>query len=1036
MQVTSYNIYSASAGSGKTFTLVREYLKIILTPGITGNFRQLLAITFTNKAVNEMKQRILGSLFEFSQTSSKEKSSPLFQTLRIELGLTPDELQERAKKTLKLILHNYAFFDVSTIDKFTHRIIRTFARDLKLPQNFEVVLDTDLLLDEAVGRLISKVGFDEKLTSVLIDFALEKIEDDKSWDVSIDLNNIGRLLFNENHLPHLKKMEGKRIDDFLKLKERLGSKIRSLELEAIKNATAVVQFIDECGLESSDFPRETLPNHFKKIREGFFGPGVLYNNKLEANLTEGTILKSGIELPSDEIAPVILDNYLRIKEIIYRIAFLRNAYNNSMPLTILNALQQEVKTLEKERDQLPITSFNGIISNAIKNQPAPFIYERLGEKYRHYFIDEFQDTSELQWNNLIPLISNALESEDEQGNKGSLLLVGDAKQAIYRWRGGKAEQFLGLCSRADSPFVITPEIENLPLNYRSKKEIVVFNNAFFTSVSSFLNSDHYKTLFIDGNQQDYHHAEGGLVQLDFLEGEEEKTIDELYCEKVLQTIREVIEKSYAFGDICILTRKRKHGILVSDFLLQNGIPLISSETLLLKSNRKVKFLIQLLWYCAYPEDLENAYGILYFLGSDKIEIHDFIQKNLEGIHGCLLKDYSFDLGYLKQVSVYDGLEYAIKQFGLAEESDAYLTFLLDEVLLVEQREDTGITAFLNYWEKKRDKLSIVAPENMNAVQIMTVHKAKGLEFPIVIFPYANTHIYEERNPKLWLPVRAEDYNGFGELLTSKKQEVAQYGPEAGEIYGEEQQKLELDAFNLLYVALTRAINALFVISEKDLTSDGSHREQYYSGLFIHYLKERGIWDVNVPAYSFGSLNKKEGREKLEHLKDYVPYQYSYKDRPEFKIIATSGALWDTDREEALSRGTRIHRLMEMISTSSDVDHALNILAKNGVLGEEEKDLRQTAEYITDHPDLNMFFQKDLVIKSERDIITEKGLILRPDRLVFQGKNVSILDYKTGRKNPKHHEQLYAYADALEAIGYQIEHKVIVYIDKKIQPEFI
>jgi len=983
-----------------------------------------------------MKQRILESLYEFSCTKDQENSSTLFRMLMSDLNMDPVELQLKAEKTLKQILHNYAFFDISTIDKFTHRIIRTFAKDLKLPQNFEVVLDTDILLDEAVNRLISKAGSNKKLTSILVEFALEKIDDSKSWDIAFDLNNIGKLLFNENHHPHLRSIENKKIDVFLELKKKLISEQHELKLKAVSAANKVLDFIIECGLEYSDFPRETLPNHFKKIRDGNFAATILYNNKLQENLENEKILKSGIDLPSNEIAGILLVHYLHLKEMIYKIALYTNAYSNSVPLTILNAIQQELHNLQQERDLLPITSFNRIISNEIKNQPAPFIYERLGEKYRHYFIDEFQDTSEMQWNNLVPLISNALESEDEQGQRGSLFLVGDAKQAIYRWRGGRAEQFLNLISLNSQPFVIAPEVHDLPVNFRSGPNIVAFNNAFFTSTSVFLKNKSYHSLFLEGNHQNCNTENGGYVQMSFLEEEDDNSLDAIYCERVLQTIEQLRQQYYNYKDICILTRKRKHGILISDFLMQNKIPLVSSETLLLKRNKKIAFLIALLHYCTHPLDLENNYEILYFLEENTKNKHNFIKQNISILPQVLRENYNFEFEFLMRVSVYDGLEYAIKQFKLAENSDAYITFLLDEVLRVELQEDTGIITFLSYWEKKKDNLSIVAPDNLNAVRIMTIHRSKGLEFPVVIFPFANTHIYEEMNPKLWLPLHDQIKSSFKEILISKKQEVLHYSTEAANIYEDEQHKLEFDAFNLLYVALTRAVDALYIFTENDLTKKGEHKPHYYSGLFIHYLIELGLWNSEKNTYSFGKPGLNKTIEKSGQPEKRIPYNYSYKNRPEFRILASSGVLWASKRQEAISRGTAIHQLMENIITHEDVEKALDQLQNSAIFKGDKLLYEELVHAIIDHPQLKVFFEKDKGVKNECDILTKNGLILRPDRLVFNGNNVAILDYKTGKRHPKYQEQLYAYADALENMGYNVDSKVIVYIDKEVTAEFI
>ena len=983
-----------------------------------------------------MKQRILERLYEFSKTKVDERGSTLFNLLKNDLKLDKEELQKRAEITLKQILHNYAFFDISTIDKFTHRIIRTFAKDLKLPQNFEVVLDTDILLDEAVNRLINKTGADNKLTEILLEFALEKIDDDKSWDIAFDLNKIGKLLFNENHYSPLKAISGNNIDDFIRLKKALIRAQKSLQEKAKKTALEVLEYIQECGLEYTDFPRETLPNHFKKIKDGIFNPLLLYNNKLEENIEGGNFLKSGFELPAPEIASFLLEKYKELKADIYTIAFYKNAYDNSVPLTIINAIQQELRDLEKERDLLPISSFNRIISNEIKDQPAPFIYERLGEKYRHYFIDEFQDTSEMQWNNLIPLISNALDSEDEQGKRGSLFLVGDAKQAIYRWRGGRAEQFLNLLSSEQQAFVIDPKVHDLPINFRSGPEIVAFNNSFFSSIAAYLNKAAYNSLYTKGSNQQSNAEAGGYIELSFLNNDAEEDIEQLYLEKILGIIEKSLEHGFDYNDIAILTRKRKEGILISDFLMQNDIPLVSSETLLLKRNKKVAFLIALLKHCIQPLDLENNYNILYFLEDNPSKKHSSISENLSEVTQLLKEGYDFDINFLKQNAVYDGLEYAIKKFALVNTSDAYITFLLDEVLGVEMTEDAGVSSFLNFWEKKENSLSIVAPANLNAVRIMTIHKAKGLEFPVVIFPFANTFIYEEMNPKLWLPLPSHLDPAFEQLLISKKNEVQHYSPEATRIFEDEHFKLELDAFNLLYVALTRAVDALYILTEKDLTKTGEHKPRYFSGLFIHYLKEQGLWISDLDEYSFGTLDFSKQSASSNIMEKTIPYLYTYKNRPEFRVIAKSDMLWDSKRQEALSKGTAIHRLMETIYHREDMESALNRFKSAVNFDGAIEKYRVLANTIINHPRLKGFYDNDMHIKNECDILTENGLILRPDRLVFNGNKVAILDYKTGKKQFKHKEQLYAYSDALERMGFEVNSKVIVYIDKQVTAEFI
>ncbi len=1035
MEASPYKIYSASAGSGKTYTLTKEYLKIILSSKTPKSYGQILAITFTNKAVNEMKQRILDSLYEFGTIEAYSKQSDLFKDVSRELNIEPKILQSKAKKIHKSILHNYAFFDISTIDKFTHRLIRTFAKDLKIPQNFEVIIDTELLLSEAVERLIAKAGTYELLTSALLDFTFEKIDDNKSWDISFDLKKVGNMLFDENNIEHLKDFKSKNISDFIELKKTIKASIRKLELITIKKAKLVNAIIESEGLDVTDFPRQTLPNHFIKITEGEFSPTKLYNNKLEENLRSGKIFKAGTKNAPDHIASRFLEIYVSIKQNVYQRAMYNNIYNNIVPLTVLNEIQKEINIICKERDQLTLSSFNTIISNEIKNQPAPFIYERLGEKYRHYFIDEFQDTSELQWKNLVPLIGNALESLDEYGKMGSLLLVGDAKQAIYRWRGGKAEQFMDLSNKKTIPYVVEPVTVELPKNYRSFSEIINFNNSFFKTSSSFLNNEAYAELYVSGNQQNINTKEGGFIELSFIPNEKEENDNELYCNKVFETINElVLEKGYDYKDICVLVRSNSHSYVLADFLVAQEIPIISSESLLLKSSNEVNFLVNLLKYGTQPKDVDTAYEILYFLAREHKSRHQFIQTHLYSLNDFLKTEYDFVIE--KQLSVYDVFEKAIRQFNLAKISDAYITSLMDEVLDIEQKEGVSAQLFLSFWEKKKDKLSLKAPDNIDAVQIMTIHKSKGLEFPIVIFPFANSLIYG-KDEKIWLPVSSEEFNGFTEMLVTKKQEMEEYGDVAAQLFVEEHSKMELDAFNVLYVALTRAVKALYIISKKEINTKGEPNMNRYSGLFINYLKEKGIWNDTDLTYNFGKLEKEitpiVNKDKIAN----IAYLYTSKDRPSFKIVTNSSVLWESNRKEAMEKGNLIHLLLSYIKTEKDVDKAIAILIRDGNLSFKESIIIKTKVMkIIEHPKLIKYYKEGNIVKNEKDIITAEGLLLRPDRVVIKGREVTIIDYKTGLANNIYHDQVNEYAAALKAMNYTIANKIIVYINEQITPEFI
>lgn len=1037
----SYKIYSASAGSGKTSTLVEEYLGILLANERPREFRKVLAITFTNKAVNEMKERILWSLQAFSTVPRPPKAEYMFESLKDTLGLSEGELKDRASRRLKEILHNYAFFDVSTIDKFNHRLIRTFARDLKLPQNFEVVLDTEQLLSEAVNRVLNKAGNDDQLTRFLIEFSIEKTEADKSWDLSHDLRKIGKLIFEENHARALDELHNFDLKGFTRLQSFLAASKKKTEEEIRSIAAETLALIEANGLEPMDFSRGSFPKWLAKVSEGIistkfdtqwqqkFGQEDPYA-KSKPEATKATI---------DGLMPSLTDSFNAIRRLSYHYSFLENAYRNMVPLTVLNVLHQEVRGIQLEKDQLPIAFFNTLISDAIRDQPAPFIYERLGERYRHYFIDEFQDTSGMQWHNLVPLVGSALEGVDEQGEAGSLMLVGDAKQAIYRWRGGKAEQFMDLFNERSSPFVMEPELRKRGHNYRSHETIIRFNNDFFSSIGPLLAHPDYRELYLEGNQQKASNNREGLVSLRFLDPPRDEK-DLYYCQAVSSQIRELLGKGYQYADICILTRRKKEGVMIADHLVGEDIPIISSESLLLASHHKVIFLVNFLRLIHDPKDQEAAYEVLYYLAGDETLRNKNIAPWIKKVEVYLRETFEIELRSLQTRSAYDLVEELIRTFDLARESDAYLAFLLDEALILEQEEDGSIYRFLQHWEEKKEKLSIAAPEKMNAIQVMTVHKAKGLEFPIVIYPYAITDIYNSRmsrETRFWIPVNPDEHFGFPSLMINKCPEMLAYGEAAADIYEQEQRKLELDAYNLLYVALTRPVKALYIISEKN---DQLHKEtgtpKYYSGLFIHFLKQQNLWQEEQEVFEFGSLPPAESTTDDDPV-EKVPFPYTAKDRPSFRILTHGGNLWDTERGEAIERGTFVHLVLSEIHTETDLPPVLDELKHRGEINEVEyEDLITRMLDVIRHPQLSEFFEKGLEVRNETGIITSDGVLLRPDRLVITGKGVSILDYKTGKPDPRYHEQLYAYSDALEEMGYQINHRVLVYINDTVNPEFI
>jgi len=1041
LEDSNFKIFSASAGSGKTYALAKAYLKLLLSNNSAVKFRQILAITFTNKAVDEMKTRILDNLYAFGQDQVPEKQESLFQSLCDELSLNEEQLRQRSQLILKRILHNYSFFEISTIDKFNHKIIKTFARDLHLSQNFEVELNLDLLLEEAVGRLLERAGNDEKLTEVLIAFSLEKIDEDKSWNITYDLIEIGKLLFQENHSAHIDPLRDKSIGDFQKIQERIASEGKSIEEKVKQLAQTVLQEIENHGFDFTDFPRQTLPNHFKKMVDGELDPKKLYAAKtLEPNLVEGKLLKANDKRDVTQLAVALLESYLIIKRLVYRHSYLQNMYGNIVPMTVLNEIAKEIKNIEMDRDIIPISSLNAILSKEIKNQPVPFIYERMGEKYRHYFIDEFQDTSKMQWENLVPLIGNALESEDQKHERGSLFLVGDVKQAIYRWRGGRAEQFLNLINKKSHPFVVEPSIYSLDTNWRSYDEIVNYNNSFFIKMAPVLGNEDYRNLFLNDSHQKTNNKPGGYIQMSFLDADMEDK-DDVYCEETLKSIQHIVSENHAYSDICVLVRDNKKGMLLADFLAQRNIPIISSDALLLAKNEKVIFLISILRIFENTKDREAAYHILMYLSPDENGKHTFISKNLEDIEAFLMAEYNFNITTLKGEPVLTILETAIVQFELYQGSVAHISFLMDEVLDLEKREGPSVYAFLNYWEVKRESLSIAAPDGVDAVKIMTIHKAKGLEYPFVIFPFANAILDDKRKKKkTWVPATTDDNAlGLEEFLINNNKDMLEYNEVAHQRYVAEEQKTLLDSMNVLYVALTRPVKGLFVITESSKKEVASvEAASSYSDLFQLYVKQANIPEKESGVYTIGTFPSKEMVEtSSESTENHIRYVTRPKDDAGFTISTKSGRLWDDERLEAIEMGNVIHFALSQIETINDVDAVLERLEIEGHFPKEAAgDIKQKIMAVVNHPKLKDLFLDDLHVLNEREILTTDGLSLRPDRIVISKNEATIIDYKTGKPSPKHKEQIANYADILRDMDFTIKQSIIVYIDQEIDPIFV
>ena len=1034
----SFAIYNASAGAGKTHTLVKEYLKILLLDRQDDAYRKILAITFTNKAVAEMKTRIVACLHSFSTSSDGGKFAAMFKQLVEETGLTPAALTAKSGRIIKSIIHNYASFDISTIDKFTHKVIRSFAYDLDLPMSFEVSLDTEELLQEAVDAVVAEAGVDDELTKLLINFSLAKADEDKSWDVSRDLKEVGQLLLKESNRAQIALFKDKTIEDFDLVSQELRKRVKAISEKIKTLGQGLLATLEREGIDPGSFSRKSFPNHLQKVATDTMATEKRYACVDDVAVNKGAKDGDAIQM----ILPGMVGDLQEVYRLDGQRAFYQAFLKNITPLSLLNRLEQEMQKIQEEKNILSIAEFNAIIHEQIKEQPAPFIYERLGERYHHFFIDEFQDTSEMQWLNLIPLIDNALAGQDHVGVKGSLMIVGDPKQSIYRWRGGKAEQFIAL-SKEENPFS-NPDKQTVHLdtNYRSYAEVIHFNNAFFNFLSGEFEQADYRDLYENHSFQKTTNKSGGCVTIQLLEESEkgedaEKKLEE-HAEATFEAIQRIVSEGFAYEDIVVLTRKRKEGVLLANYLTERKVPILSSESLLINNAAEVRFIIHVLRFIKNEQDKEAKAMLLYFIARRLAlgnEIHDFIAKGLafeteEALEEAL-KAEGLEISFkqCRAKSLYDAVEAVVVAFIPDKMTNSYVLYFMDILLERTVKYQYGIGDFLSYWQENYTKFSIPTPEGRNAVQIMTIHKSKGLEFPVVIFPFVEESISHRMRDKLW--VEFEDDTLAADLpraLVDSKKDVAQYGTTVAQLFNQQSQEMILDGINVLYVALTRAEEQLHIITRRKTTKEGFAED--ISKYFLSYLAHIGTYEEDKDYYVFGQTARVSTPSVQDAHRQHavIATVANLLDFDAIKIAQKESMMWDSVSQEAIAYGNLVHEIMSYVQTAEDVPIALDrALAEGLILEEQRMKLLTTLEAIVNHPDLLPYFIKGSKVLNERLIIKAGARNSIPDRVVIQGKDAYLLDYKTGKHEEKYKKQINAYAFSLEEMGYVVRKKILLYI---------
>ncbi|MDF1673573.1 MAG: UvrD-helicase domain-containing protein [Vicingaceae bacterium] len=1037
--------YNSSAGTGKTFTLVKEYLKIALATDNTFQYRNILAVTFTNKAAAEMKERVLDALKAIAGITKLEGTpqfvlAELVKPIEQEgLGVSEEVLKDRSYKVLKSILHNYNDFAISTIDKFTHKIIRTFAHDLQLPLNFNIELGEKEVLKSAIDMLVAQVGNNDKLTKILVEYAIQKSDDEKSWNIERDLLSFAEKLLKDGNEFHLENIRDLTISDFEDIKKYINKGIKQFETKVKELGEGALKFIDNKGIERNTFSHSDYPNYWSKVMNledfsvGKRLASVFEDDKDLFSKSKPQTQKDLIEENKQELLDLFsgFQDFLKdeLSQYIINKEVLKNLYN----IAVLNEIEKTINEFKTDNNILNLSDFNKRIAAIVASEPAPFIYERLGEKYQHYLIDEFQDTSITQWHNMLPLVDNSL------ANGKFNMIVGDAKQAIYRWRGGEVEQIIAfpkVYGHNNNPLLLEREQsidrnfdqKELATNYRSKAEIVDFTNQFFQSVAPEL-PEKYNKLYNELNQGFEKLNIGGGIEVLGFEGINDKDSEQVedYKEKtigyVLEKVKECLKDEYSLKDIAILCRGNKDAVEISEFLLNEGVNVVSSESLLLGNSNEVVFVIDLLRYLTNPGDTNYQIKVMRYLTQYVYKEALFEQYQQKGLLGYLnAKNIDFNFNKIANYSLYELAEELITVFNLNKDVNLYVQFFLDKVHEYASRNDNSVLNFLDWWDLKSEKFSVVIPDGVEAVQVMTIHKSKGLEFPVVIYPFADSAVK-----------RGEDYfwtnkiniEGLKSAVMPIKEQLS--NTIFSGVFEEEMNKAKLDLVNLVYVAFTRPKDRLYIITKKGKSKSKNGSVGDYLNNYCSSNPDNKIGDFH---YKFGLFNKNVSEVKNDSDSLTITNVVYNNWRDKIKISYQAPLVWDVENPETIGEhGTLIHNILAKINVPTDLDGVLASYQLKGLLGiEEVPEIKQKIEDLFTNSTIKGWFENFDELKNERSILLQNGESYQPDRVLVKNDQTIVIDYKTGEQEEKHKEQITNYRNLLSQMGYQNISAQLLYVN--------
>lgn len=1072
-------VYRASAGSGKTYQLTLEYLKLLFVSETA--FRHILAVTFTNKATDEMKRRIVDELHVLAGTPG---ASGYTEILCRELGDTPESLQKKARKVLVDLLHDYSSFNISTIDRFFQQTTRMFTREIGLQGGYSLEMDQTMVLNQAIDRMLFELENPEnkELLRWLLQFSEEKVESGSHWDIRSDIAALAGEIFKETYKQHSKEIldltsDKKNLTRFLHDLYRHRVAFEELVREWGKHA---LELISEAGLALTDFKGGSRSPFLAfqtwaggEVKEPTASFAALAGN-VEAWFTkktpEETIgrIRDVYENGLNDCVSGVMETFRSYPFYLSVIETGRYFYT----LGILSDIDRHIRAYEQEHNILLLSDTTALLNRIIDGTDTPFVYEKIGSRIDHYMIDEFQDTSGMQWRNFYPLFKESLDKEKHS------LIVGDVKQSIYRWRNSDwkllSEEikhcFGDTCRRDDV----------LDTNWRSAVNIVEFNNAFFSRAACVLQEKLNESYMQAGETADAGFASrltdaysdiyqfvpakkkgvAGHVRLNFVDQDEAKDWTGYVLDQLPETLKQLQDKGYRLREIAFLVRNKQEGSLIADSLLTYKathpdepyrFDVISNEALYIGRSPAVKLMVSLLSYLHNPQEELNRILAAYEyemarLGSTPEKALDRFFKERSGgrLFSCFAGDIATEIEQLKTLPLFEMCEKIVTLFPVADNGNesAFIQAFQDIVLEYTENHTADLASFLQWWEEKGCQKTISMPESQDALRILTIHKSKGLGFKVVIIPFCEWELdHSVRHQHiLWCESHREPFNRIPliPLRYSPKLEKTIYSEE----YFQEKMQAYIDNLNLAYVAFTRAREELLLFAPKP------KRENQVSTLssLLHYcltneaettcpedadrplIRLSENYDAEQRIYETGGSwqTLPESSIKIEECRMCGYRSILPGARMRLRLYG-KGFFGD---QQARQYGSVMHEILSYVNLPEDIPGAVNRCVLDGRLtsGEAKEIAAKLRRWIT-AADTSRWFCPEVRVLKETEILQQEGKFFRPDRIILTAAGVEIIDYKFGAvERPVYRRQVAHYMRLIRSMGYRQVTGYIWYVE--------